>query len=272
MAITTIDGIVDGLGNAAQLLQINKGSIISQLSGGFSALWRATGTPGQGAIPGAAAVCTGALLGAMAFVAPTTGKSSYLARGFLMSGNTVTDVDVHDRLAHMGGLSGTVITAQTVSVDVAGTGNNMVARRGAADYSDVEWWLEWYTATGATAATATVTYTNAAGTAGRTTTVALTASMGASRRLPILGASGEFIQSVQSVTLSVSTGTAGSFGVTASRYRTNVSLGLANAGQVSDWQMLGLPKIDDEACLELLVIPNAGNTGALYGAMTLIQG
>ena len=272
MAITTIDGIVDGLGNAAQLLQINKASITSQIAGGFSAIWRANSTPAQGAVPGAAAVCTGALLGAMAFVAPTGGKFSYLARGFLMSGNTVTDVDVHDRLAHMGGLNGTVITAQTVNVDVAGIGNNMVARRGAADYSDVEWWLEWYTATGATAATATVTYTNAAGTTGRTTTVALAASVGASRRLPILGAAGEFIQSVQSVTLSVSTGTAGSFGVTASRMRTNMSLGLANAGQVADWQMLGLPKIDDEACLELLVIPNATNTGVLYGAITLIQG
>lgn len=272
MAITTIDGIVNGLGNAAQLLQINKNSITVQIAGGFSALWRAGNTPAAGAIPGAAAICTGALLGAMAYVAPTGGKFSYLARGFLMSGNTVTDVDVHDRLAHMGGLNGTLTTAQTVDVTVAGAGNNMVARRGDADYSDVEWWLEWYTATGATAATATVTYTNAAGTTGRTTTVALAASIGASRRLPILGAAGEFIQSVQTVTLSVSTGTAGSFGVTASRMRTNMSLGLANAGQVADWQMLGLPKIDDEACLELLVIPNAANTGQLYGAMTLIQG
>lgn len=272
MAITTIDGMVNGLGNAAQLLQVNKNSITGQLSGGFSALWRASGTPAQGAVPAAAAVCTGLLLGAMAYVAPTGGKISYLARGYLMSGNAATDVDLHDRLAHMGGLNGTLTTAQTVDVTVAGIGNNMVARRGDVDYSDVEWWLEWYTATGVTAATATVTYTNAAGTTGRTTTVALAASIGASRRLPILGTGGEFIQSVQFVTLSVSTGTVGSFGVTASRMRTNMSLGLGNAGLVYDWQQLGLPKIDDEACLEMLVIPNAANTGQLYGAMTLIQG
>ena len=92
------------------------------------------------------------------------------------------------------------------------------------------------------------------------------------RRLPILGAGGEFIQSVQSVTLSVSTGTAGSFGVTASRMRTNMCLGLALAGFVFDWQMLGFPKIDDEACLELILIPTNTTTGTLYGAMTLIQG
>ena len=272
MAISTINGIVNGLGNAAQVLQINKATINSQSAGGFSALWRAAGTPGQGAIPGAAEICTGALPGAMGFVAPAGGIASYLALADAMSSISVTDLYVYDRLAHMGGLSGTVITAQTAAVDVSGTLSNMALRRGAADYSKVEWWLEWYITTGATAVTATVTYTNAAGTTGRTTTVSLAASVADSRRRPITGANGEFIQSVQSVTLSASTLTAGSFGVTATRRLTAIALPLANMAQTYDWQMLGFPKVEDSACLELMVIPNTTATGVNYGTIKLIQG
>lgn len=272
MAITTIDGIVNALGNAAQNLPFNKATLTGQVVGGFSALWRAAGTPAAGAAPGAAAICTGALLGALAFVAPTGGQFSYLGRIAALSNISVTDLDIHDRLAHMGGLSGIVITAQTVNVDVSGVASNLALRRGAADYSNVEWWLEWHITTGATAATATVTYTNAAGITGRTTTVALGVSIALGRRLPIIGSGGEFILSVQSVTLSVSTGTAGSFGVTATRSLTNLSLLLANKAEIYDWQMLGLPKVEDSACLELMVITNTTATGVNYGSIKLIQG
>jgi hypothetical protein len=170
----------------------------------------------------------------------------------------------------MGGLVGNVATAQTVNVSV--TDSSLDDRRGASDYSDVQWWLEWYTATGATVVTATVTYTNAAGTSGRTTTVALTASVGASRMLPIIGNGGEFIQSVQSVQLSATTGTAGSFGVTATRAAGGVSLGLANSGIIADWALLGLPRVGDNACLQIIMIPGATTSGLLYGSAKLVQG
>lgn len=271
MAATSVDDIVNGLGNGAQQFVVNKASIASQIAGGFSSLWRATGTPAQASAPAAAAVCTKALTGAFAFSNPTGGLSSYIARSMLVSGNAATDIEFHDRLAHMGGLSGTVTTAQTAGVDVSGSTDNLDLRRGASDYSDVQWWLEWYTATGASAVTATITYTNAAGTSGRTTTVALAASIGASRMLPIIGSGGEFIQSVQSVTLSATTGTAGSFGVTATRALGSMSLGLANGGVVYDWQMLGLPKIEDDACLMMVCCPSTTSTGALYGSAKLIQ-
>lgn len=272
MAIRTRDQLIDALGNSAQHFVINKATITGQIAGGFTSLWRASGTPAQGAIPGAAAVCSGALAGAFQWSNPTGGKSSYLARAMLLSSIAATDVQFHDRLSHMGGLSGTVTTAQTVNVDVSGTSNNLVARRGAADYSDVQWWLEWFTATGSTAVTATVTYTNAAGTSGRTTTVSLAASVGASRRLPIIGNGGEFIQSVQSVTLSATTGTAGNFGVTASRALGGLSLGLANSSSIADWATLGLPKVEDDACIDMMVICGSTSTGAIYGAAKLVQG
>lgn len=272
MTISTLDGLIDAMGNSAQRLVVNKASIASQVAGGFTSLWRATGTPAQGATPAAAAVCTSALTGSFGWTNPTSPARSYLSRLYLLSANSGTDVQFHDRLAHMGGLSGTVTTAQTANVDVSGSTNNLTNRRGDSNYSDVQWWLEWYTATGSTAVTATVTYTNAAGTSGRTTTVSLAASVAASRMLPIIGSGGEFIQSVQTVQLSATTGTAGSFGVTATRGIGGISLGLANGGSVADWAGLGLPRVHDDACLFMVLVPTTTSSGALYGSAALIQG
>lgn len=272
MTITSVDGVVAALGNSAQNLVVNKASIASQIAGGFTSLWRATGTPAQGAIPAAAAECTKDLLGALGFTNPAGGLSSYLARAMFVSGNASTDIQIHDRLAHMGGLSGTATTAQTANVAVNTATNNMALRKGDDNYSDVQWWLEWYTATGSTGVTATINYTNAAGTSGRTTTVALAASIGASRMLPIIGSGGEFIQSIQTVTLSATTGTVGSFGVTATRALSSISLGLANSGSVYDWAMIGFPRIHDSACLSLVMIPGTTSSGALYGTGKVVQG
>ncbi len=275
MTITSLDQLVDAMGNLSQSVLINKASIATQLAGGFSSLWRATGNPAQGAIPGAAAVCTSALLGAIPLNNPGGGRALYLARAFLLSANNATDVQYHDRLAHMGGLSGVLTTAQTVGVDVSGAGDNLPNRRGGTDYADVQWWAEIYTAIGTTAVTCTVTYTNAAGTTGRTTTFTIGGASPAnqpSRLFPIIGNGGEYIQSIQSVQLSATTGTAGSWGITATRALAGLSLGLANAGVVADWQYLGLPRVHDSACLMLVMIPGATSTGLLYGTAKIVEG
>lgn len=270
MAITSIDGIISGLGNNAQQLVINKASISTQVAGGFTSLWRATGTPAQGAIPATAAICNKSLAGAFGFNNPSVGISSYIARMMMLSSNSATDVQLHDRLAHMGGLNGTLTTAQTVGVDVSDS--SLDSRRGDTTYRDVQWWLEWYASTGSTAVTATITYTNAAGVSGRTTNVSLAASMAASRMLPIIGSGGEFIKSIQSVTLSATTATVGSFGVTATRGICGLSLALANSGVIGDWAMIGFPKVPDDSCLMLVVIPGTTSSGTLYGTGKIIQG
>lgn len=273
MAIDTLDKLIAAMSGSSQLLLVNKASIATQLAGGFTSLWRATGTPAQGAIPGAAAVCNKSLLGAMGF---TNGGAlqTCMARAFFVSGNSSTDVQIHDRLAHMGGLSGVTATAQTVNVDVSGSSDNLAVRRGASDYSDVQWWLEIYTDIGTTGVTATVTYTNAAGTSGRTTTLTIGGASPAnqdSRIFPIIGNGGEFIKSIQSIT-HATTGTAGSYGITATRAKVNVSLGLANSGEVCDWAYLGLPVIHDDSCLMIIVNCGTTSSGALYGNAKLVQG
>lgn len=270
MSIDSLDLLAKAMGNSAQQLVINKASMSSVVAGVATSLWRATGTPAPGAIPTTAAIPTAATTGAFAYNNPAGGLKSYLARASLLSSVSATDIQFHDRLCHMGGLSGIVTTAQTVGLDATDAG--LATRKGGADYGDVQWWLEWYTATGSTACTATVTYTNAAGTSGRTTTVSLAATRPAAQMIGIMGASGEFIQSIQSVTLSVSTGTAGNFGVTATRAITTMSLPLASSSVIADWSYLGFPNLPDNTALFMVCFPGSTTTGTLYGSGKIVQG
>jgi hypothetical protein len=166
----------------------------------------------------------------------------------------------------MGGLNGTLTTAQTVNVDASVATSNLVARIGATDYSNVEWWLEWYTATGATAVNATIAVTFN----DNTTTnivVALAATVAASRRLPILSnTAGKWIKSIQSVTLSASTLTAGNFGVTATRKHAQPkSCDVANKLIKDNWYELGSPIVPDSACISLSMLNISNASGLLIG-------
>lgn len=277
MTITTRDQLINGLGNNSSRILIDKASIASVAAGNYVSMWRANGQPGQGAIPGAAAACNNALLGAIGFtqqVAPATSYGAYLEAVF---SNNAMVLEIHDRLAHMGGLNGTLTTAQTVGINLSAiSSDNMAERIGDSNYSDVQWWLEWYTATGATAVTATVAVTYNDGTTGGIT-VALAATRPASQMIPLNGlipsaAAGKFIRGVTSVTLSATTGTAGSFGVTATRIRMSQSCPLANFKSSSDWAALGLPEIKNSACLFPVALTSTTSTGTLRGGGKIAHG
>ncbi|MGB5240679.1 MAG: hypothetical protein WBN80_08530, partial [Prochlorococcaceae cyanobacterium] len=78
MAITSRDQLIAALANSRHLL-FDKASLANAVAGRFYSLWRATGQPGQGAIPTAAAVCTKALLGALPFENQTAPIANYMA-------------------------------------------------------------------------------------------------------------------------------------------------------------------------------------------------
>lgn len=275
--ITTLDGLVNALGNNSSRLVIDKASIASQAAGTFVSLWRATGQPGQGAIPAAAAVCNNTLVGAIGFTQQTAPATSYGAYLEAATGNAAMTLEIHDRLAHMGGLSGTLTTAQTVGIDLNSLStDNLVGRKGDSNHSDVQWWLEWYTATGATAVTATVAVTYNDGTTG-TLSASLAATRPASFMLPLNGlipsaAAGKFIRGITSVTLSATTGTAGSFGVTATRPRMTLGCPIANFKTIADWAALGLPEIYNSSCLFPLVLTSTTSSGTVRGGGKIAHG
>jgi hypothetical protein len=279
MTITTRDQLIDALLNNSSRIVIDKASTVNTVVGQFTSLWRATGQPGQGAPPTAAASCDNTLLGAINFTQQTSPATSYLGILEFVAGQATTTLEIHDRLAHMGGLSGTVTTAQTVNVDLDAIGatDNVANRKGDSNYSDVQWWLEWYSDTGATGVNITVNVTFNDGSTANLSVIALAATRRAAFMQPLnsfiqAADSGKYIRDVNSVTLSATTGTAGNFGVTATRYRASVFAPIANARYKDDWAALGAPEIPNESCLFCVLLPGATNTGAVRATGKLAHG
>ena len=265
MAIQTQDQLIAAMA-VGRTVQFQKASVTAA-AGFFIAAFRTAGMPGAATAPGTA---TGAALnrtstGAMPIPAPSA--TSYITsyEGAMASAGTVV---IADRLVETGALSGTVTTAQAV-------GSAALPARAAAS-TDVELWLEFYTATGATAVAAvTASYTNSAGVSGRTATLVggLPANGGAANRTYQLAlqAGDTGVQSVQSVTLGSTTGTAGAFGVVLRRTLLFGICPAASVGFTQGYAETDLQIVGDDACLELLVLAT-GNTGAINGNFGLSQG
>jgi hypothetical protein len=279
MAITTRDQLINALANNSSRLIMDKSSVANMVAGRMCSLWRATGQPGQGAIPTTAAVPTNATLGSFGFANQTAPTTTYLGYLAAMSSNNAMTLEIHDRLAHMGGLVLNVATQQNITgLDLGAGGLNLDAeRRGDADYSDVQWWLEVYTDGGATAANATINCTFDDNSTGNLNVVAVGGTIRAGMMfaltpLKTTAQQALFIRAINSVTLSVSTGTAGNFGFTATRQLSMLNLPLANKAEIGDWAQLGLPEVPNNACLVPLVMPSTTSSGTMRGAGKLIHG
>lgn len=277
MTINTIDQLVSAIGNNSSRLIIDKASISSRAVGDFASLWRSTGQPGQGAIPTAAAVCTNALLGALQFAQQTAPATSYLALLEGLCSNAGTTLEIHDRLVHMGGLVGNITTTQIVGIDLDTllSTSNLAGRIGDANYSDVQWWAEWYTDTGSTVANLTVNVTYDDGSIGNLTVVSLAATRRAQWMLPLnnlIPVAGRYIRGVNAVALSASTGTAGNLGITATRYRCAMYKPVANARFTQNWADLGMPEIPNSACLTAVQICSTTTTGTVRATGKIVHG
>ena len=273
MAITSLDNLAAGMKNG-KLLPIQKASISSSVAGSEMSLWRGAGFPAQGAVPAVAVVYNASNTGALPLATRTGGQDRVLALVAMQSAAAGHTICIEDRLMGMGGLSGTVTTAQTANVSLHDNLGvyNLQERIGSPDYSEVEWYLEWYTATGGTAVTPTASVTYDDGTTGTLNawvggSTALPATVAANRRYKLNPTNGRFIRSVETVTLSATTGAAGSFGVTAVRRLAFCTTVIANTMQMFDWSQLGCPKIVDNACITMSQTTISTTTGAISGGI-----
>ena len=277
--IENIDNLVKALGNNSSRIVLDKASIASQIANSYCSLWRATGQPGQGAIPTVVATCNNTTVGTIGFNQQTSPSTSYGAYLEIATGNTAMTMELHDRLANMGGLNGTLTTAQSVNLDLNTllATDNIDTRKGDANYSDVQWWLEWYTATGVTAVTATIVVTYNDGTTGNLSVLSFAATRPASHMIPLnslipSAQSGKFIRGIVSVTLSATTGTAGNFGVTVTRPRMTLSSPFANFKFIADWAQLGLPEIYNSSAIFPIVLTSTTSTGTVRGGGKIAHG
>jgi hypothetical protein len=175
---------------------------------------------------------------------------------------------LYDRLMQMGGLDGTVASAQTIT---GGTTSRYTAGDGNMLF------LEIYTAVGATATTVVASYTNQAGTASRTTVAVVFGGTGwneVGRMIPLPLAAGDTgVRSVQSVTLTASTLTAGNFGVTIAHPILSMPISAANAGIARD-TITGnptIPEIQTNAALALAWFSGATSAPNIYGQTHTVE-
>lgn len=265
MAITTLDALVAGL-TSGQRKAWQKAAQGGGASGGYVSAYKTGGTPAGAATPptGTGEIPTNATAGALPFTNPSGGQLAYLAQ-FSAACHTTGTVTLYDRLWHNSGLSGTTLTAQTV--------NSLALTRPDANGNDVECWLECNTATGTTARTLTVSYTDAANGAGRAGTIAIPANMLAGRMIPMTNQSGDYgVKSIQSATLSASTGTAGDFGLVLLRRIADIPMLVSDSGVDRDAFALGLPQIYSGACLAVLAFCSAATQGPWQGLYSIAVG
>lgn len=272
MAITSRDQLIAAMGNNYEDILFNKNSLSNSASGQYFSLFFATGFPASGSGPSTPEVCTGAIGGSFPFTNPTPPDKAYLARAAIAGSSFTTSYELVDRLAHMGNLSGTVTTVQTVDLDLSVT-NPGADRIGNSNYSEVRWWLEVYNQMGATGVNATVNVTYNDDTSGNLTAIALGANPRLGRMYPLFPAvSGKFIKKVNTVTLSATTGTAGNFGITAYRNVASVNSVSSNKLEIFDWAQLGFPEIPSDPCLQLITQCSGTTTGALSGIFKVVRG
>lgn len=231
--------------------RIQAAAATAPVAGRINSLWQYNKTNGaNGAVPpalAAAAAPTNATIGAWPVPDPGVGNQHWLL-GVEATMNAAGALVLYDRLVHCTGASGIVTTAQAI------TGGAVTRYTGAESVGN-KIHIEIHTAIGATATTATVSYTNQAGVAGRTTKAVAIGGTGlntATTIIPCPLADGDTgVQSVQSVTLAGTTATAGSFGVLIVRPLGMAIVGGPASGTARDMiaGLPSLPEIKAGACL-----------------------
>jgi hypothetical protein len=241
---------------------------ISSATAQWQSMWTMAGVPSAGATPatGAGSTATSATAGALKFTDPSGANHKRLLAANLVC--TARGLAVLcDRLVHTSGLSGTVTTAQTVNTTALPSGRDA---NGAANGDGVEAWLECYTSLGGTGRNVSVSYTNSAGTAGQTGSAIFPGSLGAGRMVPMALAAGDTgVRSVENLTLSGTTGTAGNFGVTLLRRICHIELPNSGAACVKGPFDLGMPRIYAGSCLMFKLIFDGSSTQAFFGDIVM---
>lgn len=270
MAITTQDGLVSALGGAQRLIQVKAN--VTAVSGRMCALWSGAGQPGVGSTTlgqaAAGVVPVDSDTGFQTFTNPGSG-SSYLAG---VSGISAVSgmLVIWDNVWRWGsggsGWNVTTTTAQNTSSPAALTRPDSTG-------TGTEAWFLVLATLGAGAATPVLSYTDAGGTAGRTTgTLGYNAAsiIGSMYQFPLAAPGDSGVRSVQSLTLSVSM-TSGTAAICIMRRIASIPV-VANVGFKYDAFDLGMPVISNDAALMVGSQAASTSSGPIQLEMILAQG
>jgi hypothetical protein len=269
MAITTMDGVLAGCKPPQLFYKALSGTLVGGRP--FTPFYTA-GIPGPAVAPtpGLAGAALTAYAGQIPFTNPGGGLKSYLARFAGLSSGQPGTLLLCDRLWHNSGLVVTTTGAQTVnSVAFPARDNNA-----STDGEGVMIGLEVSTATGAGAATPTISYTDSAGNAGNTASLAVayaaTSIIGSFYPFA-LAAGDKGVRSIQNCTLGVSM-TSGTIHLVAYRVLATLPLGTAGIGAALDALTSGMPEMFDNTVPFLVFIPSTTTSIYFAGQMIVTQG
>jgi hypothetical protein len=201
----------------------------------------------------------------------STGRLTFLGGRFNTSTFGAGGMLLVDLLNVSGGLNATLTTAQTTNLPTAPltrytSGEGVMAG------------IVVYTIIGTTYTTVTISYTNSSGVSGRTST-ATTFGGGFFREVGVLipiplQAGDTGVESIESVTVTATTGTAGNFGVCMFKPLAMISLESATGAMPLDSVSTGciigsLAEIDPDACLAISVFSAVSTS--LTGALILSE-
>lgn len=240
------------------------------IAGRGASLWTYDGMPAGGAVPTSAAIPDRTTTGALPFTAPGGSREKWLI-GAAIAPSVSGVFLLYDRLFHIGGLNGTLTTAQTVQ----GSTPTPALTRNTGGLGNFAFW-EIYTAIGTTGTTLTMTYTDQDGNTGQTSTINIGGTgfreVTRAQRIP-LAAGDSGLRAIQQVQLTASTATAGNFGITIAQPLAWIPVGAAGVMGWRDYTtgLPGIPAIDPNACLSLLFIPSAATAPELLGSLAFVE-
>lgn len=268
MAITTLDGAIAG---ARPPQFITKAVTGTMVAGQPRSLWYLAGQPGAGTAGStlAGTALTSPVAGQIPFTNTGTAARNYLLR-FVSTCTIPGTLILADRLWHNGGYTITSTAAQTVSSVAFPARDNNESTNG----EGVILGLEVASATGAGTPTITVSYTNEANTASRTSvnTIATTATAAQGSFFFMGLQAGDLgVRSVQTLTLSA-TWTSGTISLVAYRPILIQEISQGNTGFAVDAITSGFPEFAEGSVPFLIFVPNTTTTSNISGSLVYTQG
>lgn len=273
MSITSLDQLIAGFVPGIQPLAKASGSNLA--AGTYYSTWYLGTSPAAGSAPGASlngANYTAPVTGGIAVPAGVAGEQSYLSRIELTPGATsnVATVSVIDRLWANGAITITTTGAQAITQPTLPARDATGSTSGVGVLVAIE--VSANCGNGAVSNT-TLQYTNSAGTAGRTGTIAsfpVSATVGT--WVPFALAAGDVgVQSIQSITLGTSY-VSGTIHLVAYRELVRVPLAGSLVGVDRSAYQLDLPAVYNSSVVSLVYLPTSTTFGTLVGSIAYAQG
>ncbi len=218
-----------------------------------------------GGAPSASVALSSASAGALMYLPTSNAKTMWITSFEYAFGNGGAGAknapSLYDRLVHQGGLVANSTSVQTTNLPTAALPRYTTGE-------GVQAFIECYSGIGAVNTTATISYTNQAGTAGQTSQpfVVSSSNFGPDALLPVTLAAGDTgVRSVESFTMLASAASGGNLGIVLMK---KICSGPVDNGSYHERQgyrtmiFAGGPReVLPGACLDLVVTGNSGATG-----------